>query len=62
MDIDLRTPGIDELDEIFRALGDWQHDTGPLHLIRAIWAGTHSVEFLAAVPLVDPAACRKAGS
>lgn len=32
MDIDLRTPGIDELDEISRVLGAWQHDTGPLHL------------------------------
>lgn len=32
MEIDLRTPGIDELGGISRALRAWQHDSGPLHL------------------------------
>ncbi|MGV0111897.1 GNAT family N-acetyltransferase [Arthrobacter sp. CP30] len=32
MDIDLRTPDIDELSRVSRALYDWQSDSGPLHL------------------------------
>ncbi|WP_394253553.1 GNAT family N-acetyltransferase [Arthrobacter pityocampae] len=32
MDVDLRIPGLDELDGISRALGEWHHDNGPLHL------------------------------
>ena len=32
MGVVLRTPGVDELGEICRVLGEWQHDGGPLHL------------------------------
>lgn len=48
MDVTVRTPDVDELDQILRVLEQWQYDEGPLYLhpgepgvVLAPWSRCH---------------------